>query len=116
MARSRYRIDVAASTGRQGAVIENGRSIDACAPLPVTEVVPPKVRASGFSLAYSLATAVGGFTPFIVTWLIARTGNLAIPGLWLTAAAAISLAAVLFAHRDPERAPPRVARDVPLAK
>jgi MHS family citrate/tricarballylate:H+ symporter-like MFS transporter len=66
----------------------------------LTEVVPPAVRASGFSLAYSLATAVGGFTPFIVTWLIGRTGNLAIPGAWLTAAALISLAAVLFAHRQ----------------
>ena len=67
----------------------------------LTEVVPASVRASGFSLAYSLATAVGGFTPFIVTWLIGRTGNLAIPGAWLTAAALISLAAVLFAHRQP---------------
>ncbi len=67
----------------------------------LTEVVPPSVRASGFSLAYSLATAVGGFTPFIVTWLIGRTGNLAIPGAWLTGAALISLAAVMFAHRQP---------------
>ncbi|UAJ08954.1 tricarballylate/proton symporter TcuC [Polymorphobacter megasporae] len=67
----------------------------------LTEVVPASVRASSFSLAYSLATAVGGFTPFIVTWLIGRTGNLAIPGAWLTGAALISLAAVLFAHRQP---------------
>lgn len=67
----------------------------------LTEVVPPSVRASGFGLAYSLATAVGGFTPFIVTWLIGRTGNLAMPGAWLTAAALVSLAAVLFAHRRP---------------
>jgi hypothetical protein len=67
----------------------------------LTEVVPPAVRASGFSLAYSLATAVGGFTPFIVTWLIGRTGNHAIPGAWLSAAAAVSLGAVLFAHRQP---------------
>ena len=41
----------------------------------LTEIVPAEVRASGFSLAYSLATALGGFTPFIVTWLIGRTGN-----------------------------------------
>jgi MHS family citrate/tricarballylate:H+ symporter-like MFS transporter len=67
----------------------------------LTEVVPAAVRASGFSLAYSIATAVGGFTPFVVTWLIGRTGNLAMPGAWLTAAALISLAAVLFAHRQP---------------
>ena len=61
----------------------------------LTEVVPPKVRASGFSLAYSLATALGGFTPFICTWLIARTHNLAMPGAWLTLCAAISLIAAL---------------------
>jgi MFS family permease len=67
----------------------------------LTEVVPQSVRASGFSLAYSLATAVGGFTPFIVTWLIGVTGNLAIPGAWLSAAAVISLAAVLLS-RHPE--------------
>ncbi|WP_375380543.1 hypothetical protein [uncultured Sphingomonas sp.] len=65
----------------------------------LTEIVPAAVRASGFSLAYSLASAVGGFTPFIVTWLITRTGDRAIPGVWLSAAAAISLAAVLLAHR-----------------
>lgn len=63
----------------------------------LTEIVPAAVRASGFSLAYSLATAVGGFTPFIVTWLIGVTGNLAIPGAWLTAAAVISLAATVLA-------------------
>jgi MFS family permease len=65
----------------------------------LTEIVPQQVRASGFSLAYSLATAVGGFTPFIVTWLIGRTGNAAIPGVWLSAAAAISLAATLLTDR-----------------
>jgi MFS family permease len=76
----------------------------------LTEVVPADVRASGFSLAYSLATAVGGFTPFIVTWLIHRTGNTAIPGIWLSAAALASLGAVLFAHRQvPESAIDTVA-------
>ncbi|WP_116091866.1 MFS transporter [Sphingomonas crusticola] len=61
----------------------------------LTEVVPAHVRASGFSLAYSLATAVGGFTPFMATWLIKETGNVAIPGAWLSGAAAISLIAAL---------------------
>ena len=64
----------------------------------LTEIVPPEVRASGFSLAYSLATAVGGFTPFIVTWLIERTHNRAMPGAWLTLAAAAGLAAALFSR------------------
>ena len=63
----------------------------------LTEVMPEKVRTSGFSMAYSLATALfGGFTPAISTALIQATGDSAIPGAWLSAAAAISLAAVLM--------------------
>jgi MFS family permease len=65
----------------------------------LTEIVPEEAGASGFSLAYSLATAIGGFTPFVVTALIAATGNLAMPGIWLTAVAAISLAAALYSRR-----------------
>jgi MFS transporter, MHS family, citrate/tricarballylate:H+ symporter len=65
----------------------------------LTEIVPEKVGASGFSLAYSLATAIGGFTPFIVTALIGKTGNLAMPGIWLTAIAAVSLGATLYSRR-----------------
>lgn len=62
----------------------------------LTEIVPVEVRASGFSLAYSLATAVGGFTPFIATWLIAQNQNAAMPGAWLSLVAAISLGATLW--------------------
>ena len=51
----------------------------------LTEIMPTKVRASGFSLAYSLATAIfGGFTPAICTYLIDSTGDKAIPGAWLS--------------------------------
>jgi MFS family permease len=57
----------------------------------LTEVVPPTVRTSGFSLAYSLATCIGGFTPAIATWLITRTNNAAMPGVWLSAAALLAL-------------------------
>jgi len=63
----------------------------------LTELMPAEVRASGFSLAYSLATAIfGGFTPAICTFLIHATGNQAIPGAWLCFAAAIGLTAALF--------------------
>lgn len=48
----------------------------------------------GFSLAFSLATAIfGGFTPAISTYLIHITGNQAIPALWLCAAAVCGLGA-----------------------
>lgn len=70
----------------------------------LTEIMPMDVRISGFSLAYSLATAVfGGFTPAISTWLIHVTGNRAIPGVWLSFAAVIGLTAALTA-RGIERA------------
>ena len=65
----------------------------------LTEIMPAKVRTSGFSLAYSLATATfGGFTPAISTYLIHSTGNRAVPGLWLSFAAACGLGAALLAR------------------
>lgn len=61
----------------------------------LTEIMPVDVRTSGFSLAYSLATAMfGGFTPAICTYLIHLSGNRAIPGLWLSFAAICGLVAV----------------------
>src|SRR6516162_8761391 len=64
----------------------------------MTEIMPPDVRTSGFALAYSLATAIfGGFTPALSTYLIQSTGNRAVPGLWLSFAAACGLAAALLA-------------------
>ncbi|MBT0727102.1 MFS transporter [Rosenbergiella australiborealis] len=54
----------------------------------LAEVMPVEVKASGFSLAYSLATALfGGFTPAISSYLIHSTGDKAMPGAWLTFAA-----------------------------
>jgi metabolite-proton symporter len=71
----------------------------------LTEIMPADVRAAGFSLAYSLATAIfGGFTPAISTWLIQATGNRAIPGLWLSFAAVCGLIAAVVAQAPrPER-------------
>jgi MFS transporter, MHS family, citrate/tricarballylate:H+ symporter len=66
----------------------------------LAEIMPPAVRASGFSLAYSLATALfGGFTPMIATYLSELTGNRAMPGAWLTCAAIIGLLATLWSRR-----------------
>jgi metabolite-proton symporter len=61
----------------------------------LTEIMPADVRTSGFSLAYSSATALfGGFTPAIATWLIHATGNKAMPGAWLSVAALMGLLAL----------------------
>jgi MFS family permease len=66
----------------------------------LTEIVPVAVRTAGFSLAYSLATTIGGSTPAIVTLLIHATGNRAMPGAWLSVAAAVALGAVLISGRQ----------------
>ena len=67
----------------------------------LTEIMPVDVRTSGFALAYSMATAIfGGFTPALSTYLIYISGNRAIPGLWLSFAAACGLAATFFARPD----------------
>jgi MFS family permease len=63
----------------------------------LTEIMPPAVRTAGFSIAYSLATAVlGGFTPAISTYLIHLTGNKAMPGVWLSGAAVIGATAAII--------------------
>jgi MFS family permease len=71
----------------------------------LTEIMPPDVRTSGYSLAFSLATALfGGFTPAISTYLIKATGNPAIPGAWLSLTAALGLVSLLLLarHRVPQ--------------
>jgi MFS family permease len=66
----------------------------------LAEIMPEKVRASGFSIAFSVATAVfGGFTPAVCTWLIHETGNRAVPGVWVSCAAALGLTAVFLTRR-----------------
>jgi hypothetical protein len=62
----------------------------------LTEIMPASVRTAGFSLAYSLSTAIfGGFTPALCTLLIHSTGNKAAPGVWLSFAALCGLLATL---------------------
>ncbi|MBV8746935.1 MAG: MFS transporter [Xanthobacteraceae bacterium] len=68
----------------------------------LTEIVPASVRTAGFSLAYSLATALGGFTPYISTQLIQLTGDKAAPGMWMTFAAVCGLVATLMVYRRGE--------------
>jgi len=79
----------------------------------LTEIVPRDVRTAGFSLAYSLATAIfGGFTPLISTWLIDQTGNNAAPGMWMAFGGLCGLGATVaiywlgFHAHERELAPP----------
>ena len=78
----------------------------------LTEIMPFEVRTAGFSLAYSLATAIfGGFTPAICTYLIHVTGNRAMPGVWMSCAALLGFVAAALSRRI-QIAGPRIERVV----
>ncbi len=66
----------------------------------LTEIIPLNIRTTGFSLAYSLATALfGGFTPLVSTWLIEQTGDKASPGYWMAMAGAMGLVATWLVYQ-----------------
>lgn len=65
----------------------------------LVEIMPAHVRTAGFSLAYSLATALfGGFTPLVSTALIQATHDRAAPAFWLSGAALFGLCATLYLY------------------
>ncbi|MGV0853785.1 MFS transporter [Mycolicibacterium phlei] len=60
------------------------------------ELFATRVRYSGFSIGYNVCVAAfGGTTPYVVTWLTARTGDNLAPSWYLVAAAVVSLVTVL---------------------
>lgn len=69
------------------------------------ELFPARVLSTGLAVAYNASvTLFGGFAPFFITWLIARTGNGMAPAFYVMAAAAISLAGTFFI-KDARRSP-----------
>ena len=61
-------------------------------PAAIAEIFPTASRATGMSVGYSVAVAVfGGFSPFIATWLIAKTGSASAPAWYLMGAAMVTL-------------------------
>jgi MHS family citrate/tricarballylate:H+ symporter-like MFS transporter len=70
----------------------------------LTEVMPQNVRVVGFSLAFSLATAIfGGFTPAMSTFLVQVTGDKASPAYWLMFAALCGFSATMVLYRQRNR-------------
>ena len=66
----------------------------------LAEIIPAKVRSSGYAIILSLANGIfGSFTPAISMFLIEMTGNRASPALWLSGAAVLSLVAGLAVRR-----------------
>jgi MHS family citrate/tricarballylate:H+ symporter-like MFS transporter len=84
----------------------------------LTEIMPADIRTSGFSVAFSLATAIfGGFTPAICTYLIHVTGNRAMPAFWLSFAGICGLTATVVSGWQaitavsPESSEPAISSD-----
>lgn len=63
------------------------------------ESVPEHLRTLGFSVAYSIAAVLGGFTPAIDTWLIHATADRAMSGAWMGAAGIAAFFSTLALRR-----------------
>lgn len=73
--------------------------------IAMLELFPTRVRYTGFSLGYNFAvSAFGGTAPFLVTFVITRTGITASASFYLILAALVSIAVILLM---PETAPRR---------
>ncbi len=72
----------------------------------MNEMFETRVRYGGFSLGYNLSvSAFGGTAPFLVTLLVAATGNNASPAFYVMAAALVTLPIIATAR---ETAPARI--------
>ncbi|MDQ0730525.1 MFS transporter [Arthrobacter sp. B1I2] len=72
------------------------------APLPaiMSSMFPARIRSTGLSLGYNIGVTVfGGFAPFILTWLIDKTGSLLVPGYYLVVVAAIATASLAVSRK-----------------
>ncbi len=74
------------------------------------DLFPTGVRSTGMSLTYNLTAALlGGFSPFILTWLVAKTGDLMMPAHYMVlflSLGALSLLCYKQGHSEaPDEAP-----------
>ncbi|MET9888232.1 MFS transporter [Streptomyces sp. NPDC006430] len=96
---------------RAGAVLLAGALVGLLAgpgPAMLAEMFPRRVRCTGLGLAYALTNAVfSGCAGLVITVLIARTGDPAVPAYYAAGACALSCPALLTLcdhdHREPLR-------------
>lgn len=70
----------------------------------MNEMFSTRVRYGGFSLGYNVSvSAFGGTAPFIVTWVIDRTGQQAAPAFYVMAAAIVTGLVILTAAESAPR-------------
>jgi MHS family proline/betaine transporter-like MFS transporter len=78
-------------------------------PAAMAELAPWRVRCTVLSVGYNVGIAVlGGTTPLIATWLVARTGWNLSPAIYLAAGSAVALLAAL---RFPRTVPHPMTRE-----
>jgi MFS family permease len=76
----------------------------------IAELYPVGVRATGISIAYNVGVGLfGGFAPFIVAWLIAKTGSSLAPAFYVSGTLSVSLVFVLFLPTATESSDARLA-------
>jgi MHS family proline/betaine transporter-like MFS transporter len=74
-------------------------------PAFLVEAAPPQVRCTAVSLGYNICFGViGGLTPLVAAWLVARTGDEIAPAFVIMIAAAVTFFAILR-FRETYRAP-----------
>jgi MFS transporter, MHS family, proline/betaine transporter len=74
-------------------------------PTIMVEAVPVQVRCTAVALGYNICLGViGGVTPLVATWLVARTADETAPAFLIMASAAVSFATILW-FRETYRAP-----------
>jgi MFS transporter, MHS family, proline/betaine transporter len=65
-------------------------------PVILVEAAPLKVRCTAVALGYNVSLGViGGLTPLVASWLVARTGDEIAPGFLMMVAAAVTLLTIL---------------------
>ena len=87
--------DAVVLLGQLGFVLAVGTFIG-CQPAIMVETVPAEVRCTAIALGYNVTLGVvGGLSPLVATWLVARTANDYSPAFMIMAAAAVSFLALL---------------------
>lgn len=70
----------------------------------LAEIMPSKLRYTGLSISYNVALALfGGTAPLLVTYFIASTNVLTVPGVLLSCSAVISIIAILTLRESYKR-------------
>ncbi|MEE1754661.1 MFS transporter [Streptomyces sp. SP18CS02] len=77
-------------------------------PAMLSEMFPTRVRYTGLGLAYALSNAVfSGCAGLVITWIIARTGDVDVPAYYVVVTALVSALALATLRGDDHRRPLR---------